>query len=179
MRIRHAIIEDAASISRVHVESWRTTYRGIVPDHVLDSLNLERNSIRWREMLSNMGEMKCLLVAENSQGHIIGFAAGGPNRELRTGFNGELYAIYILESYHGRNIGKKLVLKIADWLYRHKYTSMMVWVLEKNPAKHFYESMGGLFVSKKKIEIGQALLEEVSYGWTDLKVLLDRYSSPI
>jgi hypothetical protein len=30
--IRRAVREDARAIARVHVDSWRTTYRGIVPE---------------------------------------------------------------------------------------------------------------------------------------------------
>jgi GNAT superfamily N-acetyltransferase len=177
MRIRHATVDDAASISRVHVDSWRTTYRGMVPDHVIDSLDYERNTIRWRDMLSNMGEMKCFLVAETFDGEVVGFATGGPNRELDTGFNGELYAIYVLRDHHRRGVGKNLVLEIADWLYRHRYTSMLVWVLEKNPAKYFYESMGGCYVSRKKLDIGGAMVDEISYGWRNLTELLDPHTN--
>ncbi|OGC91587.1 MAG: hypothetical protein A2W25_10755 [candidate division Zixibacteria bacterium RBG_16_53_22] len=168
MRIRHARVEDAEAISRVHVDSWKTTYRGMVPDHVLDGLNYERNTLRWREMLSNIGEMKCFLVAETSDGQVVGFATGGPNRELDTGYNGELYAIYISNENQNRGVGKRLVLNIALWLIHHRYTSMLVWVLEKNPAKYFYEALGGCYVSRKKIEIGSALIDEISFGWPNL-----------
>jgi len=160
----------------VHIESWKTTYRGLVPDHVLDGLNYDRNTLRWREMLSNIGEMKCFLVAESNDGQIIGFATGGPNRELDTGYNGELYAIYILREFHKRGVGKKLALRIADWLLRHRYTSMLVWVLEKNPAKYFYESLGGIYVSKKKIDIGGAMIDEISYGWPNLSNFVSEYA---
>ena len=55
MKIRLARVEDAPAISIVHIDSWRTSYRGIVPDRVLDSLDYVRNNMRWREMLSNLG----------------------------------------------------------------------------------------------------------------------------
>lgn len=35
MKIRIATIEDAYAIAKVHVDSWKTTYKGIIPDHFL------------------------------------------------------------------------------------------------------------------------------------------------
>jgi hypothetical protein len=41
MQTREAIIADVAAIARVHVESWRTTYRGLLPDDYLGHLTYE------------------------------------------------------------------------------------------------------------------------------------------
>jgi len=172
MKIRRASIDDSPAISRVHIDSWKTTYRGIVPDHVLDSMDYARNAIRWREILSHPKELECFLVAEENDGRIVGFATGGPNRTVGAGYNGELYAIYILKTRQGMGVGKALISGIARWLAQNKYTSMLVWVLEKNPAKYFYEALGARFVGRKKIEIGEATLEEISYGWDDLRDLI-------
>ena len=35
--IRPDDVSDAVAIARVHVDSWRTTYAGIVPDDYLDA----------------------------------------------------------------------------------------------------------------------------------------------
>ena len=45
--VRQAEIGDAAAIARVHVASWRTTYRGLLPDEFLDSLDEGRYTERW------------------------------------------------------------------------------------------------------------------------------------
>jgi ribosomal protein S18 acetylase RimI-like enzyme len=172
MKIRFARVNDSFAISRVHIDAWKTTYRGLVPDHVLDNLDYEKNAVRWHDILSSADEMKCFIVAETESGQIVGFATGGPNRTENTGFNGELYAIYILVDFREQGIGKKLVNKLAEWLGGRKYTSMLVWVLENNPAKHFYEAIGGKFVGRKNIEIGGAQLTEISYGWSDISSLI-------
>lgn len=39
MHIRKAAVEDAAAIAKVHVDSWRTTYKGIMPSDYLNSLS--------------------------------------------------------------------------------------------------------------------------------------------
>jgi GNAT superfamily N-acetyltransferase len=173
MKIRVASANDAFAISKVHIDTWKSTYKDIVPDSILDNLDYERNAIRWHDILSTADEMKCFLVAETDDGRVVGFITGGPNRTEHTGFNGELYAIYILKDYHGQGSGRKLVDRLVQWLIERKYTSMLVWVLEKNPAKLFYEALGGQFVGRKKIEIGNAELIEISYGWNDINQLLN------
>jgi hypothetical protein len=39
--IREAAPADAPGIARVHVDTWRTTYQGIVPDQFLARLSYE------------------------------------------------------------------------------------------------------------------------------------------
>ncbi|PJN55835.1 hypothetical protein PAEVO_25570 [Paenibacillus sp. GM2FR] len=39
MHIRHANEQDAAGIANVHVNSWKTTYKGIVDDSFLENLS--------------------------------------------------------------------------------------------------------------------------------------------
>jgi ribosomal protein S18 acetylase RimI-like enzyme len=41
LEIRIASKEDIKGVSRVYVDSWRTTYRGLVPDDYLDELSYE------------------------------------------------------------------------------------------------------------------------------------------
>ena len=35
MNIREAKSEDAAAIAKVHVDSWQTTYQGLLPDNYI------------------------------------------------------------------------------------------------------------------------------------------------
>ena len=41
MQIRRAKLDDAPGIAKVHVESWRTTYKGIIPNDFLNNLSYE------------------------------------------------------------------------------------------------------------------------------------------
>ena len=38
LTIRPAEIDDAAAIARVHVDTWRSTYAGIIPQHYLGDI---------------------------------------------------------------------------------------------------------------------------------------------
>jgi hypothetical protein len=47
VNVRRARLQDAAAIARVHVDAWRSTYRGIVPDEHLDGMSYERSKRNW------------------------------------------------------------------------------------------------------------------------------------
>jgi len=44
MIIRKAKLDDATGIAKVHVDSWRTTYKGIIPDDFLNNLSYEQRT---------------------------------------------------------------------------------------------------------------------------------------
>lgn len=173
MNIRAAVPEDAAAIAHVHVASWRSTYRGLLPGDFLANLSEERRADQWRQQAETARQDQrrgVLLVAEEESGKVAGFAAAGPEREADAGFDGELYAIYLLEEHQGKGIGRRLVELVVDHFRRQGYGSMRVWVLEGNPAQAFYERLGGKRVGTKAIEIGGQSYNEVAYGWERLDV---------
>ena len=45
--IRAAVVEDAAAIAEVHVASWKTTYKRIFPDSVLEGLSVSDRAHFW------------------------------------------------------------------------------------------------------------------------------------
>jgi len=169
--IREATAADAPAIARVHVESWRTTYRGIVPDDVLANLSVERRARGWAERLGKPGGPEFVYVAEDDTEAVVGFASGGPEREGDRRYTGELYAIYLLADQQGKGIGRQLARIVAERLATMGHDAMLVWVLAANPARHFYAALGGLPVREKAITMGDVSLTEVAYGWTDIRAI--------
>ena len=168
MMIREATHDDVAAIARVHVDSWRSTYQGIIPDEYLAKQSYEKREVSWNQILNGVpNNSNFTYVAENESGEVIGFANGGLERTKNPNFQGELNAIYILEKYQRQGIGRKLLGVVAHRLIESDVNSMLVWVLAKNPACQFYEALGGAKVKEQKIERGGATLIEVAYGWTD------------
>lgn len=170
-RIRAAEPEDADAIARVHVDSWRTTYRGLVPDPYLDGMSLQEYEVRWRRMLNEYAATNHTFVASVG-GEIVGFASCGRERDQDPIYLGELYAIYLLQDQQRRGLGRRLVSAVAERLIELDYRSMLVWVLAPNPARGFYEALGGAFVRARQMEIGGESKEEVGYGWLDAAVLV-------
>ena len=164
--IRPATIEDAPAIARVHVDSWRTTYRGMLPEDFLASLSEAGYAERWERVIRDGATV--VHVAEDAD-ELVGFASGGRERAGETGYMGELYAIYLLDSAQRRGHGRELLRAIVEGLRRMELRDMIIWVLRDNqPARMFYERLGGVYVRSQPITIGPATLEEVSYGWPRL-----------
>lgn len=168
--IRPAQIEDAHAIARVHIDTWRTTYRGIVPDEHLSNLSYDRAQASWLKYLSNPESETHAFVAEDESGQTVAFASGGPLRERLDDYDGELYVLYVLKSFQGMGYGKLLVSRVARDLISRGLHSLVIWVLKENPACRFYERLGGLKTAEKVIEIGGKELIDVAYVWPKLAV---------
>lgn len=164
--VRPALQEDAEAIARVHVATWRSAYRGVLPDDFLASLSEANYAERWRRVIGDGSNS--VQVVEQPEG-IAGFASGGRERAGESGFAGELYAIYVLDRAQRQGHGRELVHAITGALREMKLKDMIVWVLRDNAsARRFYERLGGTYVRSQPITIGTATLEEVSYGWRSL-----------
>jgi ribosomal protein S18 acetylase RimI-like enzyme len=164
--IRPALPDDAAEIARVHVDSWRTSYRGLLADDFLESLSEAGYTERWSRVIGD-GASRVFVVEEPAG--IVGFASGGRERAGESGFEGELYAIYIVAGSQRLGHGRELVRAMAAALRDMGLSDMIVWVLRDNvPAREFYERLGGSYVRSQPITIGATTLEEMSYGWRSL-----------
>jgi GNAT superfamily N-acetyltransferase len=170
-RVRDARQQDAAAIARVHVDSWRTSYRGIVPESFLASMSYKDFEDRWRGWLRGVGDPRwAYRVAELPSGRIVGFASGGPRQgPAYADYGGELYALYLLREHQRAGIGRGLFGSVARSLAEGGSTSLLAWVLAHNPSRRFYEAVGGKLLGSQEIEIGGARLEEVAYGWLDIE----------
>src|SRR5712691_75810 len=164
--VRKATLNDAPAIARVHVSSWRSTYRGLLPNDFLSSLSETGYGERWKRVIAE-GTSR-VYVAED-QDDVVGFASGGRERAGETGYEGELYAIYVLDTAQRRGVGRELVRATVAGLRELDLSDMIIWVLRDNqPARAFYERLGGVYVRAQPITIGLTTLEEVSYGWRRL-----------
>lgn len=166
MKVREAVAADAKGIARVHIDSWKTTYKNIISAEYLMNLNYGQRETMW-EQNSFEGNV---FVAENESGEIIGFSTGGKERTGKyPGYSGELYAIYILKEYQGSGLGKLLVKRVADLLVAQAFNGMLVLVLDDNPACSFYEVLGAKKIGTAETIIAGKKLSEAVYGWDDFK----------
>lgn len=171
MLIRPATQADVPAIARIHVDSWRATYRGIVPDAVLDELSYAEHEDRWQLRVQEDAP-SITLVAEDGDGAILGFAIGGKERTGDPLYDAELYAIYLDPSHLRHGTGTQLTRGLARALQAKGFHSLLVWVLAVNPARHFYAALGAKYVREATITIGGAELAECAYGWPTLAPLI-------
>ncbi|MGA8709998.1 MAG: GNAT family N-acetyltransferase [Thermoplasmata archaeon] len=173
--VRRAGLADLDAMARVHVNGWKTTYPGMVPDEILDRLTVESDlASGFGSGLKEPRPGAAQFVALTRTGEIVGYALACPNRDPDPDFTGELEAIYVLKSRQGRGVGTALVQEVTRHLVNTGTTSMIVWVLEANPYRRFYEHLGGTLARRrmgKPHRLGGGPLPEVGYGWNDIRKL--------
>jgi len=171
--IRTAKKDDAAAIAKIHVETWRSTYAGLLPDDLLLRMNVAEHEARWwRQVLGRYRRNHFVYVAETKADGVIGFGSGGPSREPGLAYKGEIYTLYLGDEFHGRGLGKRLFGALAERSVRDRGPSLIVWVLAGNPSRFFYETMGGKPVARRPGVMAGAKIEELAYGWADANVLV-------
>ena len=163
LMIRPATIGDVMPIAQVHVASWQETYPGLVPQDFLDKLDPLRRATMWTEVLS--AGSRCVYVAADAEGHIVGFASGGENRTPEHPYAAELYTLYLLKAHHGKGAGKALFDAVVTHLKRDGHRSMLLWVMTGNKTEHFYKALGGKEIVRKTFELAGAEVEEIGLGW--------------
>jgi ribosomal protein S18 acetylase RimI-like enzyme len=171
--IREATPTDAAGIARVHVESWRTTYPGIMPQEHLDALSITEHERLWQSRLreDRSGNTRSF-VAVNDDGEIVGFVRGGPPHLDDSEYTSEIYTLYLLQSQQGQGLGRRLLSAIAGRLRQDGHTNLFLWTHVRNPARAFYEKLGGVAVRTTQRTLKGIVYDDVGYGWNE--AALDR-----
>jgi GNAT superfamily N-acetyltransferase len=130
--LREATVDDAEPGARLHIACWREAYGPIadlsrLEEHLADEAGWAG---RWRRQIEE-GHAPLLAVTDEGP---VGFVMAGPARNPDMPVETELYAIYVLEAWHGSGVGQALFdAAVGD-------ASAYVWVLEDNRrARAFYE----------------------------------------
>jgi len=158
---------DAEDLARVHVQSWRETYRGLLSAAFLARMSEPGFTRRFRRELTFPGLTVTLAAA--SRTGILGYASGGPSRRRIAG-EAEIALLYVLREAQGAGVGRELLSRTARALKEGGARSLMISVLAENaPARRFYEHLGGVAEpARQEPGPGGELLWEVAYVWPDI-----------
>lgn len=171
--IRPAVPADAAGIARVQVDSYRSAYRGFFPQTYLDLFSYEEQAGDWERWMVN-APCDLLLVAESAEEQVIGYALARAQRGIHTGYDSEIIALHMLPALKGRGIGRALMHRTVTLLIERGCRSTMLWTLQGNPVRSWYERLGGVLIGEKRDWWDDWEMVEVAYGWTDLPALKGR-----
>lgn len=161
--IRQAEPADARAIARVHVATWRTAYRGQMPDDFLARLSVDERTERWTRTIPL--ETVGTFVAEN-RGEIVGFVSAGAARESDSDRTGDVYSLYVLKRLAGQGIGSALLTEAEAWLRERGRVDARLWVLATNDrARAFYAARGWRDdgIEQEEVVLG-ARVREVRYS---------------
>ena len=170
-KIRRAKVKDAGDIAYVRITGWRQSYKGLMPDELLDKLDIEADTKRLREAFADK-ENKALRFVVEQAGKIIGMGACGKARKSEDDKRGEVYAIYLLDEVKGQGIGTQFMSEMTGVLAAKGFESLQVCVLESNtPARMFYEKLGGRLAGKGVFKFDGFEMADVTYVWEDIGAL--------
>jgi len=161
---------DAEELARVHVTSWRETYRGLLADAFLARMSEPGFTRRFRRALNAPGDSVTLAAADRYG--LVAYAQGGLSRRGIPG-EAEIATLYVLRQAQGAGLGKRLMAETARALAAQGATSLMISVLRDNiRARGFYEHLGGEpEAARQEPGPGGRLLYEVAYRWRDISAL--------
>ena len=170
--VRPARLEDAKAIARIEVDTWRSTYAGLLPDLVLLNMSERRQTSSWASFLRHRPDD--VWVAQQAGGGVIGFGNCGTQRDSTIRFAGEIYTLYVAPDHQGQGLGRGLLLALFQRLVDTGHASALLWVVRANPARFFYERLGGQQIMHRPIPVGGQPIEAIAYGWKDLAAALAR-----
>jgi len=173
MKIRTAIIDDSAGIARVQVDSYQRAYAGILPGEYFEHFSYQEQEEDWLAWFSVDGHDP-LYVAVAGEGQIVGYAFGQHNPVELKPFESELVALHVRAEYQRRGLGRALFAAVSRALAAQGGHSLFLWIWDGNPARGFYENLGGVLVGSKPWENNKYFgteIYQVAYGWRDIRTL--------
>lgn len=164
-RIQEATESDAEGITFVHINSWKTSYAGVIDQSFLNNISYDER-LAFRKEVLKLKEIMHLVAVFNEQ--IVGFADAGLARSELPDHDhmkrGEIYAIYLLEQHKRKGIGTILYKQCRTWFAHQGMETFVTWVLVNNQrARCFYEREGGKIIDEKTITIGEKTYQEICY----------------
>ena len=180
MKIRRAVPRDAPAIGRVYVETWQSSYAGLLPDEMLARMSDVRQSAWWSRALEAPSEARGVFVADDEAMGVVGFGSCGPVREIPEGLDGtetrvgEVYTLYVEPDFQNRGLGRRLLDAMFRQLHADGCDAAILWMLARNPSRFFYEGLGGAPVGRRADRLSGTEVEEIAYAWRDLETPLIR-----
>ncbi len=151
--VRRAVASDAAAMARVHVDTWRETYRGLMRDAVLDDPAL----LGWREkfwnaVLTDPRFSNNAVAVATRDAALLGIAMAGPSLD-GAAESVQLHVLYVYGAFHGTGVGSVLLNAVID-----PAAPASLWVADPNPrAQAFYRKHG--FDSDGTVKVDDGLRE--------------------
>ena len=177
VRIRPATAADAAAIARLHAESWRLTYRGILADAYLDGpVAAERLELWTRRFALPAAQRPFVLVAEAAE--LAGFVCVLRSADPEWGLC--LDNLHVRPPFRSGGWGRRLFAEAVRWaLATAPECPLHLWVFEANrDAARFYERLGGEAVERRVNEAVAGMpAPSIRYAWRDLATLLRRLAA--
>lgn len=165
-RLRDAEPSDALRIAALHAASWRTAYRGILPDAYLDRDCAAERRRHWRQRLAASAPRDLVILAEGRDA-LLGFAAVWPDPDSR--YDALLDNLHVAPAARGQGLGRALLGAAAVRLLGQDRHSLTLWVFDANaPALAFYRGLGAAVVEHGVDEFAGIKVPHTRLAWGEV-----------
>ena len=175
--IRRARLADAPGIAAVHVATWRSAYADILPEEVLTRLSTTRLAHYYEHSIRlGLAMHVAATYGRNGEPPVLGFCSASRSRESKQGpvlGDGEIETLYMLDDYQNRGLGGQLLRTSAKHLWQIGCRSVYCWVLRENPARYFYQRLGGKCIAEGTTNVGGETFAQTAFAWDPIETLLD------
>jgi ribosomal protein S18 acetylase RimI-like enzyme len=172
LRIRDATEADVAAIARLHAESWRSAYRGVLlDDYLQNDVHRDRLAV-WQQRFSKTSQRPMFVMVAEMTSVPAGFVCVFPDEDAI--FGSFLDNLHVSPGLTGQGIGRRLLSESANRLVTSgSSVGLYLWVIEQNfRARRFYARAGAEFVGSavNTMPDGQRVTALRCF-WPDLKIL--------
>jgi GNAT superfamily N-acetyltransferase len=176
--VRDATLADAEAMARVQVAGWTKAYASFVPDRIPASYSLDVRRGEWQTRLAKPARDVVTLVGVDGAA-IVGIAGGGPplrDEAIVEGdinaYTAQVYGLYVAPERYGQGIGRLLLGSLARRLADFGHGNLVLWAFVLNPYRGFYDRLGGEPEARAIWHVGDAVIQEMAYGWADIGDLI-------
>ena len=138
MSVRLARPEDAESIARVQLVTWRTAYRALLPAEVLDDWDEAAAVAAWEAAVVTPPTPGHGVLVALDGAEVTGFAAFGPaeltegKRPLPGGPTNEVTALLVEPRWGRRGHGSRLLAAVTDLAVAAGVRRLQLWLPEED-----------------------------------------------
>ena len=174
--IRKATLNDCRGIAEVQVDSYRSAYADFFPQSYLEHFTYEEEEQDWFSLLNaNTGDI--LYVAATPDEGIVGYVLAQVKLDIHPGYDAEIVALHVRLTTRYKGLGRALLRAALQELDSLHCSSVMLWTLQGNPTRQWYEQLQGILLGEKHYQVEDWDIVEVAYGWKPISNLLQRLQS--
>lgn len=143
--IRLALESDARSIASLHVRSFQSAYAGLMPEDVLNGLDVSARTGIWADRIAVVPDHGGQILVSVAVERPIGFIYYGPSPDPDEDPSavGHVFSFHVDPAVTGRGIGGHLLTRALENMEQRGFVEATLWVVEANPvARRFYERLG-------------------------------------
>lgn len=131
--IRLATPDDAYNIKKIHIETYKESYRGYIPDEYLDSLSLNDEVVeRTKKFLTTT---ECWLAIHTGTPIAFAYVTYPENAAF------EINALYVHPQHQKCSVGSRLVNFICKDKKERGFSKCIVWTMKSGLSIPFYNKM--------------------------------------